>query len=276
MTAPVRIVILTGSALRHDFMRKAVALDPEIEVVLTVCEGLERTMRDVIVPDAADADLQHYHLNARDRSERDFFAAFVSLAPDRSNPIAIPKGTLDRPEHLTRMRDLVPDLVVAYGCSLIKAPMLDAFAGRIVNLHLGLSPYYRGAGTNFWPLVNGEPEYVGATFMHMDSGVDTGPIIHQIRAEVCPGDGPHEIGNRLIADAALIYRDVIREFADLVTPPPLPKPATERFYRRADFSPESVRRLYKAFDDGMISDYLAERARRDAVAPITRNPSLGG
>lgn len=275
MSTRVRVAILTGSALRHDFMRKAIALDSEVEVVLTFCEGLERTIRDVIDPAAADAETQYSHLDARDRSEQDFFKAFVALTPDHSKPVRIPKGTLNNPERLERLRAAKPDVVIGYGCSLVKPPMLAAFENRFVNLHLGLSPYYRGAGTNFWPLVNGEPEYVGATFMIMDAGIDTGPILHQIRARVFPGDGPHEIGNRLIADSAVVFRDVIRQFAGLGDAPALPPAAKELFYKRTDFSPDSVRRLYRAFEEGMIDTYLADQARRDAAAPIAKNPKIG-
>jgi len=48
---------------------------------------------------------------------------------------------------------------------------------------LGLSPYYLGSGTNYWPLVNEKPEFVVATFMHIDTDIDTEEIIHQIRAK---------------------------------------------------------------------------------------------
>src|SRR5690606_10372264 len=104
--------------------------------------------------------------------------------------------------------------------SLIREPLLSAFQGRFLNVHLGLSPYYRGSGTNFWPLVNGEPEFVGATFMHIDAGVDTGEVIHQIRARIFPGDTPHQIGNRLIADMARVYAALIRDFDRLERMPP--------------------------------------------------------
>ena len=96
-----------------------------------------------------------------------------------------------------------PDVVLVFGTGLLKPPLIDAVPGRILNIHLGLSPYYRGAGTNFWPLVNGEPEYCGATIHYLDAGVDTGPD-HRARAARAwrAGDGPHEIGNKTIVAAA--------------------------------------------------------------------------
>ena len=92
--------------------------------------------------------------------------------------------------------------MLVFGTGLLKRPLLDAFAGRLLNIHLGLSPYYRGAGTNFWPLVNREPEFCGATIHFLDEGVDTGPIIAHVRPAIRSGDGPHDIGNRTIVAAA--------------------------------------------------------------------------
>ena len=165
-----------------------------------------------------------------------------------------------------------PDLIIAYGCSIIKGPLLNVFEGRFLNLHLGLSPYYRGAGTNFWPLVNGEPEYVGATFMYIDDGIDTGAIVHQIRARMFLGDTPHQIGNRLIADCAVQYCGIIRNVDRLR--PVAPSACDGKLYKRSDFSVQSVLGLYNAFDNGMIESYLQNREARDVVVPICCNPIL--
>ncbi len=269
-----RTIILTGSELRHSYLRKAVALSPTIDVPLTYCEGLEQSLPELIDKSVEGADLQTAHIAARTRSEEDFFGAFVALAEDRSSPEYIAKGAINDAQHVERIKALKPDLVMAYGCSLIKSSLVTDFGGRFLNLHLGLSPYYRGSGTNFWPLVNGEPEFVGGTFMFLDEGVDTGKIIHQIRARVFPGDTPHQIGNRLIADAARVYRQVVERFDDLADMPVPPRPEPSRYYRRRDFTPESTQRLYDAFRDGLVDRYLADYDRRVGQVPLVENPAL--
>ncbi|MBW1781638.1 MAG: hypothetical protein JRL30_12960 [Deltaproteobacteria bacterium] len=270
----MRIVILTGSFLRHDFLRKAIALDPEIRVLKSYCEITDRNLAAVIDSNKDDASLQYEHLEARQQSERDFFYPFVSLTPDYSNSVRLPFGHINKKKYVDEIIALNPDLLVAYGCSIIKEFLLDAFSGRILNVHLGLSPYYRGTGTNFWPLVNGEPEFVGATFMFMNSGIDTGEIIHQIRAEIRLGDTPHQIGNRLISDMAGVYRTLIRRFNHIEAVEQIPVPEDAKFYLRKRFSPDSVRQLYANFKAGMIQDYLAERENRIERVPIINNPSL--
>lgn len=270
----MRIVILTGSELRHAYMRKAIALAEGIEVARSYCEGTEKSLANIVRQQQRGDDIRLGHLAAREQSEQDFFASFVALAPDRSAPVFLPKGAINEPAHCGEIEALAPDLVVAYGCSLIREPLLTRFQGRFLNVHLGLSPYYRGTGTNFWPLVEGRPEYVGATFMHIDAGIDTGEVIHQIRAEVAPGDGPHQIGNRLIRDVAHAYAEVIRNFRDLPRMPQIAVPEDEKVFRNSDFSPASVDALYRSFREGMVERYLSAHAARVAAVPIVRNPAV--
>jgi folate-dependent phosphoribosylglycinamide formyltransferase PurN len=269
------VVILTGCELRHRFVRKAMALDPGINVLRSYCEGTTGTIVDLVsgLPPDGSA-LQRAHLEARLHSEDDFFGAFDSLVEDRSNPTAIERGSINSESCVQEILELKPDLLAAYGCSIIRKPLLRGFSGRFLNVHLGISPYYRGSGTNFWPLVNGEPEFVGATFMHMDSGVDTGKIIHQIRAKIFPGDTPHQIGNRLISNIPRIYSAIIRNFDRLQAMAQPVVPNCERVYRQRDFTEDAVRRLYERFDAGMIQKYLERRLEREAAVPLVINPVI--
>lgn len=157
------------------------------------------------------------------------------------------------------------DAVLVFGTNLIKRPLLDQFAGRIINLHLGLSPYYRGTATNFYPLLNDEPEYVGATIHLIDAGIDSGPIIHHARPEIVAGDGPHTIGCKAILAGLEKLRQAAEELAQgrlrAVTQWPASSP---RVYRRKDFHPRHVVELYEKLAGGLIERYAA---RADEVAP---------
>lgn len=269
-----RIVILTGAELRHDYLRVAFGLEADLEVLRSYCEGTENTASTSIDAAAPGAEQQAEHFRARQASEHDFLEALTANAPDRSHPARIPRGTVNDREIVDEILALEPDLLVAYGCSIIKGRLLDGFRGRFVNVHLGLSPYYRGTGTNFWPLANGEPEFVGATFMHLSPEVDGGEVIHQVRAEMRRTDGPHEIGNRLIRDMVPHYVDLVRAFDRLPKMDQIPAPQTARYYRRRDFTAESLGRMHVNFETGMIARYLAEKDARDAAAPIVSNPGL--
>jgi hypothetical protein len=208
------------------------------------------------------------HFEARDASEEDFFAGADSV---RAGVGAIQRrvegGGCSAPAEVAVMQSLKPDVVFVFGTGLLRTPLLDAFAGRIINLHLGLSPYYRGAGTNFWPLVNREPEYVGATIHYLDEGIDTGPIIAHARPACRVDDGPHEIGNRAIVAAASVLAEAGRAHVDGRVRA-VPQTGAGRLYQRKDFTADAVRRLYRNFETGMMREYLAARAARDAALTL--------
>lgn len=269
-----KVVILTGSELRHSFFRKAFGLNSGIDVLKSYCEFTSGCLAKVIDNESCGASVQIKHLEKRSLSETDFFGSFVEYTPDLSNPEFVAYGAINADTNVQEIIALNPDVIVSYGCSLIKEPLVKAFEGRFVNVHLGLSPYYRGGGTNFWPLVNKEPEYVGATFMHIDLGVDTGDIIHQIRARCFADDNTHQIGNRLISDMAGVFMELIINFDNLEKMIQPERSESDRYYRSRDFTPEATHTVYQNFDAGMVKEYLHDYEERVRNVPLVVNPVL--
>lgn len=266
------VVILTADSLRHSYLRQIFGLARDIEVSRSFCEAKGGSL--LAEARQSDEEIRVKHLERRARSEHDFFGHFVANVPDRSDPVEIPYGAINDNEYYDQIREIDPDLIVVYGSSIIRDPLLSEYSGRILNVHLGLSPYYRGTGTNFWPLVNGEPEYVGATFMYIDEGVDTGEIIHQLRARVHPDDGPHDIGHRLIADVGSIYPEIVRRFDDVHPVEQPPEPSNDHYYESDDYNPDATATLYENFRDDMITSYLDEHELRVAEVPIIKHPVI--
>lgn len=56
----------------------------------------------------------------------------------------------------------------------------------VLNLHPAFLPFSRGWHSATWAILEGTP--IGATLHLMDAGIDSGPIIHQKRLDVSPGD----------------------------------------------------------------------------------------
>lgn len=267
-------MILTGSELRHEFFRKTLAASPRIHVLSSYCETQESDLRSQVEASREDQHFRLMHLNARAESEILYFQESVNTGTDDSKSIELTQGTINSDQHVASIIDSDPDLLLAYGCSIIKEPLLSIYSGCFINVHLGLSPYYRGSGTNYWPLVNGEPEYVGATFMHIDRGIDTGEIIHQIRATIMHGDTPSNLGNRLIRKMTSVAEELIVSFDAIVPMVQPPEPPDARRYRSKDFSESSVTELYENFKNGLVDRYLNEQAERCARVPILSNPAL--
>lgn len=81
-----------------------------------------------------------------------------------------------------------PRLVVVSGAPLLGRSIIEAAGGRMINLHPGYAPQYRGRYGSFWPIYNREPHLVGTTVHFIDEGVDTGPIIAQELVAFEPDD----------------------------------------------------------------------------------------
>ena len=245
---------------RHRFVANRLAERVEVAGVWQE----EKSFEPLRYAESADDEaVIERHFDARDASEHAFFAGHDDLRVAPSAARRVKSGGCNDAAEIDEMRRLRPDVVLVFGTSLLKQPLIDAFPERILNIHLGLSPYYRGAGTNFWPLVNDEPEYCGATIHFLDIGVDTGAMIAHVRPDVRPGDGPHDIGNKTIVAAV----EALADAASAHVQQPLISVVQHgegRLYRRADFSADAVRTMYRNFENGMIERYLRDREARDA------------
>ena len=258
----MKAILLTSTFRRHVYVANTVAAACDLVGVWQE----EKTFRpERYAQDAADEDVIQRHFASRDDSEAQYFAADckVRLKPGAVHRV-VAGGTCSDPSEVALMTSARPDVVLVFGTGILRQPLLSAFDGRIINIHLGLSPYYRGAGTNFWPLVNREPEYVGATIHYLDAGIDTGPIISHARPSIERGDGPHDLGNKtIVAAAPALMRAAAAHLAGIVRA--VPQPGGGRLYQRKDFSAGAVRTLYRNFETGMIDEYLAARPARDAA-----------
>ena len=49
----------------------------------------------------------------------------------------------------------------------------------IINLHVGITPEYRGVHGGYWSIVNKDVENFGVSLHKVDKGIDTGEILWQ-------------------------------------------------------------------------------------------------
>ena len=270
----MKIAIFTSSALRHQAFAKIAYNSNGINVVAIFHE--EGNILKGIVENRADADIELQHLKARDQTEKDYFELYLNDYKSLKAARTVPRQWFSTGECIDTLKDLEIDLILVYGTSIIKGNIIDEFRGKILNVHLGLSPYYRGSGTNYFPFVNNEPEYCGATFMYLDEGIDTGEIIHQIRPNILSTDSFHQLSNRFLLRVFKTYVMIAEQFKQLGHIPPINTKdnCTRKFYRRKDFTSDTVNLLYQNFFSGMIQDYLVDYENRIKRVPIITNPAI--
>ena len=124
-----------------------------------------------------------------------------SAADSLEIPVLTPTSLRDV-ETQKVFKDLAADvaLVAAYGL-LLPVPILEAPTLGCVNLHASLLPRWRGAAPIQRAIMAGDKQ-TGVDVMHMDAGLDTGPIAMREIIPIRPDETAGELTSRLAAIAA--------------------------------------------------------------------------
>ena len=261
----VRVVMLTSNERRHRFAAATLAAGTNLVGIVTESKAASVASAQAD-PESPDTAVVRAHFAARDRAEIALLGADPHL-PD-TEVRSVSRGEINDSRMYDWVRSREPDAVVLFGTGIIRPPLLDGLGVPMINVHLGLSPYYRGSGTNFWPLHNGEPECVGATVHLAVQKVDAGAILAQFRPHAERSDRAHELGTKVIRTAFEALPAVLDACRDGQVRPRTQNLEIGRVYRRADFTPESVRVMWRRFDEGMMDAYLAAVEGRRARFPI--------
>jgi hypothetical protein len=264
MRRETRVVLLTGNALRHRHAAAVLARSVNLVGILSE-EKYSPLSAPSAVPGNGEAVIRR-HLAERDAAEERLLGRDLRF-PD-TELHCVPLASVNSPRVVEWVRRLEPDVIALFGTGIVKPPLLDLYADCLINMHLGLSPYYRGSGTNFWPLVNREPECVGATIHLAVSRIDAGAIYAQVRPDVERGDRAHEIGTKAAMAGATALSAVVARHAGGGLAPQPQDLSRGRVYRRADFTPDAVRRMWHNLDTGMVDEYLGDAAGRRERYPI--------
>jgi phosphoribosylglycinamide formyltransferase 1 len=147
-------------------------------------------------------------------------APILEIAREFSIPNAyLPAGrfrTRLEPEaemELVRMlRDAGVELVILAGfMRVLKAPMLEAFPRRILNIHPALLPKFPGLDAWKQALAAGE-KVTGCTVHYVDEGIDHGDIIAQREVPILPNDTTETLHARIQIAEHELYPAAIAEF----------------------------------------------------------------
>ncbi len=125
------------------------------------------------------------------------------------------------------------DLIVLAGfLKVMRGPVLEAFAGRILNTHPALLPRYGGPGmygrhVHEAVLSQGDRE-TGVSVHIVTGSLDAGPVVDQRRVPVEPGDTPERLAERLHPVEHALVISVVERFARGELPLPWPGPTEGR------------------------------------------------
>lgn len=99
------------------------------------------------------------------------------------------------PSGIKLLRSLKLDYIIGIHFPYLVPPEVLALSKGFMNLHPAYLPYNRGWHTPSWAILEETP--IGATFHFMDSGIDSGDILHQRRLTVSPSDTANSLYARV-------------------------------------------------------------------------------
>lgn len=253
----MRIVLLIGSHPRHLFVARQI-------LATGMVAGIVMETREYMLPSppaGLDDDLEslfNRHFADRDAAEQTAFGQSDKLGFD-GDMINVTPETLNTPRVREFLDAQKPDLALVYGVHKLDDETLSHVQGKFWNIHGGLSPWYRGVITLFWPSYMLEPQATGMTVHEITSAIDGGPIIHQVAAPLVRGDGVHDLACRAVTALAEEVETLVSMLADDAIQPPVTQHTTGRIWRARDWRPEHLRPVYELYENRVVDHYLDGR-----------------
>jgi folate-dependent phosphoribosylglycinamide formyltransferase PurN len=91
--------------------------------------------------------------------------------------VSVPSANSD--ETVRLLQELAPRAILINGTRLIERRVLEQVPATFINMHAGITPRYRGVHGAYWALAQADLQHCGVTVHLVDTGIDTGAVIHQ-------------------------------------------------------------------------------------------------
>lgn len=88
-------------------------------------------------------------------------------------------ASINSDQTMRSLRKIQPDVVFVTGTRIIAKRIINCVPAKFINIHVGITPLYRGVHGAYWALVENNRKVCGVTVHLIDAGIDTGGIVGQ-------------------------------------------------------------------------------------------------
>ena len=253
----MKIVLFSGNHPRHLFVNREI-LKYFDEALVIIME------REELIPSppkglsALDKTLFSRHFENRNSVER---KTYGDLRPEevfaQTETLYILPEQLNTADVAQKVSDFGADFCFIFGVDLILDPVIDVLPKNKINLHLGLSPWYKGAATLYWPFYHLQPQFCGVTFHQITKEPDAGEIIHQNGPILKQGDTIHDVGAKCVVQAKDDISKIIQHFKIHGEFNGKVQNTSGRNWRASDFNATQLRVIYELFNDDIVDHHLS-------------------
>lgn len=252
----MRVLFLTGSHPRHLYIAK------KLEGV-GLLSGLIIEKRESFVPKPPDGlldiDRENFirHFKERQEAEEKHFGRFTYEDFGENIDKAIINVDELNSEKLKQwIIDFKPDIVFSYGIHKLSNDMLQILPQNSFNIHGGLSPWYRGNITLFWPFYFLKPNWAGMTIHYLNDKIDGGDIIHHSIPELNKGDGIHDVACKAVLKVAEDLINIINIIKEGKKIDGVKQGSFGKVFNSSDWKPQHLRLIYNTFNNDIVDRFL--------------------
>ena len=256
----MKITLFTSNKSRHNYLINLLSKFCDELFVVQECG----TIFPGIVLDhyPTSITMKDYFTKVYNAEKKLFGNGYIKNSLKKINILPILSGDLNKCS-LSFLSDfLKSDLYIVFGSSYIKGDLIDLLVQKkTINIHMGVSPFYRGTDCNFWALYDNNPHLVGATIHMLSKGLDSGPILYHAMSKI--NSNPFEYTMSTVKSA---FHSISERITDLsifqIEPIAQNKSKQIRYSKKDEFTENIVREFQNkkinlnstTFDNELLKD----------------------
>ena len=256
----MKITIFTSNKSRHNYFVNLLSKVADELYVIQECSTIFPGEMDGHYP---ISDLMKKYFSEVNNAQNKFFLnSYINSYKKNIKTLPMTFGDLNYCpiEYLSDF--LNSDFYIVFGSSYIKGELLNFLVNKsAINIHMGVSPYYRGTDCNFWALFDNNPHLVGSTIHLLSKGLDSGPILYHAMSKI--KSTPYEYTMSCVKAAFYsIYERILNKQIFKLIPINQDKLSLVRYSKKKDFNEEILEEFFKKkidleskkFDKSLLKD----------------------
>ena len=256
----MKITLFTSNKNRHNYLINLLSEVSDELYVIQECD----TIFPGIIPGHYKASpiMKKYFENVNNAQFQLFGNSYVNNKKKNIKILPMLSGDLNQCSINLLSDFLKSDVYVVFGSSYIKGELVDFLVKqKAINIHAGVSPYYRGTDCNFWALYDDNPHLVGSTIHLLSKGLDSGPMLYHAMSNL--KTNPFEYTMSTVKSAFHSIAERIKDGSIFTIKPLVQDKIKEiRYSKKSEFSEEVVKEYFekkidlnsKKFDNSLLKE----------------------
>ncbi|CAM5190874.1 Bifunctional polymyxin resistance protein ArnA [Ureibacillus acetophenoni] len=249
----MKILLLTGSHPRHLHLVNKLA---ELGIVAAHVMEIREEFVPQPPPNLEEIDRMNFirHFADRDEAEHRHFVGNDVVKHDIPT-LKVSLEELNGQKTIDWVTSQTFDLAISYGVHKLSNELLEVLPEHAWNIHGGLSPWYKGNTTLFWPFYMLRPNWAGMTIHRLSARLDAGDIVHHSVPKLEYGDGLHDVACKAVKTVATDLGKILTTFS-LSEIQYSPQKGNGKLWVGTDWIPQHLRFVYNTYNNDIVDQFL--------------------